>query len=49
MGLGEQYISEFTQWFARKHDQAKLSYAQDNPEPEGWDGFYARRGVNSVG
>jgi hypothetical protein len=47
MGPGEAYIGEFTQWFARKHDEAKLRYAKENPEPSEWEGFYERRGVRS--
>ena len=45
MGPGEDYLSEFTAWFARKHEGAKARYAHEYPEPEGWGGFYQRRGV----
>jgi hypothetical protein len=45
MGPGEEYLIEFSQWFARKHDDAKQRYAIEHPEPKGWEGFYARRGV----
>jgi hypothetical protein len=45
MGVGEDYLSEFRHWFARKHAVAKRRYADDNPEPIGWEGFYSRRGV----
>jgi hypothetical protein len=45
MGYGEYYMGEFVQWFARKHLDAKRRYAEQNPEPPEWDGFYARMGV----
>jgi hypothetical protein len=47
MGVGEEYMVEFSQWFGRKHDDAKWRYASENPEPVGWEGFYARRGVTT--
>ena len=45
MGYGEEYWIEFDQWFARKHTQAKVAYAEQYPEPIGWSGFYRRKGV----
>ena len=48
MGPGEDYLAEFGQWFARKHAEAKRRYADDNPEPLGWEGFYTRRGVTAA-
>jgi hypothetical protein len=45
MGPGEEYIVEFAQWFARKHVDAKRWYADEHPEPLGWEGFYIRRGA----
>jgi hypothetical protein len=48
MGFGEKYWVEFDDWFARKHTDAKRRYAAENPEPDGWEGFYARKGVKPV-
>ncbi len=45
MGDGEAYMVEFNGWFARKHADAKRRYAEQNPEPANWEGFYQRRGV----
>ena len=43
MGYGEEYLLEFHQWFRRKHEDAKLRYAEDHPEPAGWEGFLSSR------
>jgi hypothetical protein len=43
MGCGEDYLLEFDEWFARKHDGAKQRYREEHPEPSAWSGFYARR------
>jgi len=48
MGYGEDYWVEFNEWFARKHADAKRRYAAENPEPDGWEGFYARKGVEPI-
>jgi hypothetical protein len=48
MGIGEEYVIEFGQWFGRKHAEAKRRYADEHPEPAGWEGFYARRGVANI-
>jgi hypothetical protein len=48
MGVGEDYLNEFNEWFARKHADAKRRYANENPSPVGWEEFYTRRGVDSV-
>jgi hypothetical protein len=45
MGQGEDYWFEFDDWFVRQTAQAKKRYADENPEPQGWEGFYARKGV----
>lgn len=45
MGRGEDYVLEFDEWFARKHDDAKQRYMEEHPEPSAWAGFYARRGL----
>ena len=45
MGYGETYLMEFHEWFSRKHPDAKRRYAEENPEPESWRGFYSRKGV----
>ena len=43
MGYGEEYFVEFDDWFARKSPEHRLRYAAQNPEPDEWKGFYARR------
>jgi hypothetical protein len=43
MGRGEEYLIEFDEWFARKHADAKQTYADKYPEPRAWNGFYSRR------
>jgi hypothetical protein len=43
MEQGEQYWKEFSDWFARKQPQAKQRYADENPEPAEWRGFYTRK------
>jgi len=48
MGVGEDYLWDFNEWFARKHDDAKRHYANENPAPVGWEQFYIRRGVDSA-
>jgi hypothetical protein len=45
MGRGEDYWIEFNDWFKRKTLDAKRRYAAENPEPDGWAGFYTRKGV----
>lgn len=47
MGIGEDYLDQFNEWFERKHLDAKQQYAAENPEPSGWEGFYQRRGVRA--
>jgi hypothetical protein len=45
MDAGEEYWVQFDAWFKRKAPEQKISYAAQNPEPKGWSGFYARKGV----
>jgi hypothetical protein len=45
MGAGEDYWFEFDEWFKRKTLHQRSVYAAGNPEPEGWAGFYKRKGV----
>jgi hypothetical protein len=45
MSMGEEYMEDFNGWFGRKHHDAKRRFCEQNPEPAGWEGFYARRGV----
>jgi len=45
MGYGEEYWLAFDEWFNRKTTEQKRAYAADHPEPEGWDGFYRRKGI----
>lgn len=42
MGDGEDYGIRFGNWFRSMDADAKASYAAENPEPEGWEGFYDR-------
>lgn len=46
MGYGEDYWAAFDEWFKRKTPDHRLRYARENPEPDGWDGFYRRKGVD---
>jgi len=41
MGDGEDYGMQFGQWFRLKDPVSKARYASENPEPKGWEGFYA--------
>ena len=43
MGPGEDYWMEFNDWYRRKSRVHRQRYAIENPEPEGWAGFYARK------
>ena len=43
MGYGEEYLREFDNWFARKKLEHKRLYVEQNPEPQGWEGFYSSR------
>jgi hypothetical protein len=40
MGYGETYMLEFRDWLKRKSPEHLQRYAQENPEPSGWEGFY---------
>jgi hypothetical protein len=44
MGAGEEYWLAFDDWFKRKSLEAKILYVKENPEPDGWEGFYRRKG-----
>lgn len=46
MGDGETYWREFDAWFKRKTPEHRRAYAERNPEPQGWSGFYQRKGVD---
>ena len=46
MGSGEDYWIEFDGWFKRKAAADQRLYAADNPEPQGWEGFYRRMGTD---
>jgi hypothetical protein len=43
MGVGEQHWVAFTDWYAGKSRGERTQYAVENPEPEGWEGFYANK------
>jgi len=40
MGPGEDCWDEFDRWYKSLTADARKRYRQENPEPEGWDGFY---------
>ena len=44
MGYGEDYWISFDDWFKRKSEGEKKSYAIEHPEPHGWEGFYRHKG-----
>jgi hypothetical protein len=43
MGPGEDYWVAFDDWYSRKSREHRQRYATENPEPEGWAGFYAQK------
>lgn len=43
MGIGEQYWIKFDRWWKSLRPEKREDYARENPEPEGWDGFYSRK------
>lgn len=43
MGEGEEYWKKFDQWYRRLQPAHRERYAAEHPEPDGWDGFYARK------
>lgn len=43
MGEGEDYWKKFDQWYCRMQPVHRERYAVENPEPDGWYGFYARK------
>jgi len=43
MGPGEDYWHAFSDWFSQKSPEHRKLYAQANPEPESWRGFYGRQ------
>jgi hypothetical protein len=40
MGPGEDYWDEFDRWYKRKNPDHRKRYREENPEPDGWEGFY---------
>lgn len=42
MGYGESYYNAFYRWDSQLEPEAAGQYAGDNPEPEGWRGFYGQ-------
>jgi hypothetical protein len=40
MGSGEDFIHGFRKWFRELSAQEQVGFTRQNPEPEGWDGFY---------
>jgi len=42
MGYGEEYWFKFRDWFASLESSGRAQVRERYPEPEGWDGFYAR-------
>lgn len=45
MGYGEDYMTEFGRWFGSLTVDARRRFANANPEPPGWEGFFVRRGA----
>jgi hypothetical protein len=43
MGEGEEYWGKFHFWYLKLQRAQRERYAAEHPEPEGWDGFYARK------
>ena len=41
MGPGEDYWVAFSRYYERKTPEHRKRYAAENPEPSGWEGFYA--------
>ena len=46
MGIGEHHWFKFERWLARKTLDEKQRYAADNPESEGWAGYWAGKGLS---
>lgn len=42
MGVGEDYWYAFQDWFNSLSVEARAEVIAQQPEPEGWEGFYAR-------
>lgn len=51
MGPGEDYWSEFSDWYQGLSPTRRKLHAQEYPEPQGWSGFYARKDayIESIG
>lgn len=43
MGIGERYWVKFDQWWKSLSAEKREKYTRENPEPEGWEGFYQRK------
>jgi hypothetical protein len=41
MGAGEVVYDAFYRWFSRLTEERAARFAEQNPEPPGWEGFYA--------
>lgn len=41
MGPGEDYHIAFYRMFSALSEEEQDAYSDANPEPRGWDGFYA--------
>ena len=40
MGSGEDYRSDFFDWFVALSGEEQQVYISENPEPNGWEGYY---------
>ncbi|HEX4303119.1 MAG TPA: hypothetical protein VHZ78_10020 [Rhizomicrobium sp.] len=43
MGPGEAYWDKFDAWYKALTPDRRDKYERENPEPESWVGFYARK------
>ena len=43
MGIGERYWVKFDQWWKSLSAEKREKYTRENPEPQGWEGFYQRK------
>ena len=42
MGAGETFLDAFRPWFRSLQPENQVRFRNENPEPEGWEGFYDR-------
>jgi len=42
MGSGEDAHDAFYRWFSSVSDEEAAAFQKNNPEPQGWGGFYRK-------